>query len=61
MKINTVVKGAVKEDELGKVIELARLYFDRIVIVDDLVVGLKSAVVEVLVLIDARIDVVCVV
>ena len=61
MKINTVDKGAVKEDELGKVIELARLHFDRIVIVDDLVVGLKSTVVEVLVLIDTRIDVVCVV
>ena len=58
MKINTVDKGAVKEDELGKVIELARLYFDRIVIVDDLVVGLKSAVVEVLVLVNSRVVVV---
>lgn len=43
---------------LGKTNELAGPYFDRIVIVYDVVAWLESAMVEVLVLVDARIVIV---
>ena len=40
---------------LGKTIELARLHLETVVIVDDVVIGLEAAVVEVLILVDARV------
>lgn len=47
-----------KMDVLGEVDEFAGLDFDGVVVVDDIIAGLQAAVVEVLVLVNAGVNVV---